>query len=188
MKTFVLVAAIFIYASSHGQNKPVSNENFVNAVSKLVVDSTFSHYYLSAVAAPCSFKKFDYDEWYKYALKEDVPVYTLNELAKKSFLNNASLTWNQDELLHAFCIDEEKAKLILTQPVKRHVKNYDKEYGTDKVVYYFSQPSFTDDYQYAVIDMGFRCDDQQCGMGATFLFRQVNGVWKLAGRKLAWGN
>jgi hypothetical protein len=188
MKTFVLLAAIFIYASDQAQNKPVSREDFVNAVSKLVVDSNFSHYYLATNAAPCSFKKFDYDEWYKYALNEDVPVYILNELAKRSFLNNAPLNWNQDKLLNAFCIDEGKAKLILIQPVKKHVKNDDKKYGANSVVYYFSRPAFTDDYQYAIIDMGFRCDDHQCGMGATFLFRQINGIWKLAGRKLAWGN
>lgn len=188
MKWYILFAALFIYKSGHAQNIPFSNEAFVNAVSKLVVDSSFSHYYLVGNAAPCSFKKFDYDEWYKYAMNEDVPIYTLNELAKKSFFDNAPLNWQPGKLQNAFCVDDEIAKAMLAQPVKRHVKNNGAAFNEDKVVFYFSRPEFTDDYQYAIIDMGFRCDDHQCGMGATFLFRQVNGQWKLAGRKLVWGN
>jgi hypothetical protein len=188
MKSFILFAALFIYKPGRAQNNAVSNEVFVNAVSKLVVDSSFSHYYLSDNAAPCSFKKFDYDEWYKYALNEDVPIYTLNELAKKSFLDNAPLRWHPEKLKNAFCVDDESAKAMLTQPVKRHIKNTVTAFNEDKFVFYFSRPEFTDDYGYAIIDMGFRCDNLQCGMGATFLFRQVNGKWKLAGRKIAWGN
>ena len=187
MKKLILLLGVLIYKAGQAQNSPFSNEDFVNAVSRLVVDSSFSHYYLSANEAPCSFKKFDYDEWYKYALKEDVPIYILNELAKKSFLDGAPRSWQQGKLLNAFCIDEEKAKAMLAPAVKRHVKNNGDKPG-DKIVFYFSRPEFTDDYQYGIIDMGFRCDDRQCGMGATFLFKQVNGRWIPAGRKLAWGN
>ena len=39
-----------------------------------------------------------------------------------------------------------------------------------------------------VIDIGFRCDDKQCGMGATYLFKQVNGKWIVAGRKSLWSS
>jgi len=188
MKWLVLLAVIVVYKTGSAQYSPVSNEDFVNEISKLVVDSNFSHYYLSSNEAPCSFKKFDYDEWYKYALTEDVPIYILNELAKKSFTDNAPLNWQQQKLQHAFCIDDEKAKEMLAWPAKRHVKNAANSSNEDKVVFYFSRPAFTNDYQYAIIDMGYRCDDLQCGMGATFLFRQLNGKWKIAGRKLVWGN
>ena len=188
MKQILLFLWLFVCNAGQAQSRPVSNEEFVSDVSRLVVDSSFSHYYLSVNAAPCSFKKFDYDEWYKYALKEDVPIYILNELAKKSYLDAAPRNWQPEKLLNAFCIDDEKANAILAGPAKRQVKNTGGIFNEDKVVFYFSRPVFTDDYQYAIVDMSFRCDSRQCGMGATFLFRQIDGKWKMAGRKLAWGN
>jgi hypothetical protein len=36
--------------------------------------------------------------------------------------------------------------------------------------------------------MGFRCDDHQCGTGAAFLFKQVNGKWVIAGKKSLWSS
>ena len=77
MKWLIAFLSFFNYASGRAQ-QPLSNEDFVNAVAGLVVDSSFSQYYLFSAANPCSFKKFDYDEWYKYGLQEDVPVYILN--------------------------------------------------------------------------------------------------------------
>jgi len=177
MKWVIAFLLFFNFVPGRAQ----SGEDFVNVIAKLVVDSNFSQYYLFSSATPCSFKKFDYDEWYKYGLKKDVPIYILNELAKKSFEDAAPRYWQQQKLLNAFCIDEENAKTLLSSPQKKHSK-------ANRVVYYFSRPEFTDDYQYAVIDLGFRCDDQQCGMGATFLFKQVNGKWTVAGKKIAWGN
>src|SRR5450631_4315724 len=112
MKSFGIILLLLFCKSCFAQNNAVGNEEFINSISKLVIDSSFSHYYLCAYAAPCSFKKFDYDEWYKYALQEDVPVYILNELAEKSFLDNAPRNWQQKKLLNAFCIDETKAKTI----------------------------------------------------------------------------
>lgn len=184
----MLLLTIFVYKAGHTQNKVVSGEDFVNAVFRQVVDSSFSHYYLFSNAAPCSFKKFDYDEWYKYALKEDVPVYILNDLAKKSFLDAAPQSWRQEKLQNAFCIDEAQASVALASTVKRRAQHAGTASYFNTVVFYFSRPEFTDDYQYAIIDMGFRCDDRQCGMGATFLFKQVNGEWIIAGKKLVWGS
>ena len=185
MKWLIVFLSFFNCAPGQAQ-QPLGGEDFVNAVASLVVDSSFSRYYLFSDATPCSFKKFDYDEWYKYGLKEDVPVYILNELAKKSFEDAAPRYWQQQKLLNAVCIDEENAKALFLPGEKKpgkHPVSFE-----NKVVYYFSRPEFTDDYQYAVIDLGFRCDNRQCGMGATFLFKQVNGKWIVAGRKIAWGN
>ncbi|MES1221820.1 MAG: hypothetical protein ABUT20_40355 [Bacteroidota bacterium] len=188
MKKLLLLLCLFAAGASRAQNTPVSNEDFINEVSKLIVDRSFPHYYLSVNSVHCSFKKFDYDEWYKYALNEDVPIYILNELAKKSYGDAAPRNWQQQKLLNAICIDEEKSNSILSQSIKKHVKSGNKVVNKDNVVFYFSRPEFTGDYQYGIIDMGFRCDDQQCGMGATFLFKYVNGKWKMVGRKLIWGN
>jgi hypothetical protein len=187
MKKLMVLLCVAASVNAHAQNKSFSNEDFINAVYKTIVDSGFAHYYISVIAPPCSFKKFDYDEWYKYGLQEDIPVYTLNELAENSFNNAAPRKWAEEKLTNAVCVDEEKAKSILNGFIKP-AKNSNRKSAAEKVVYYFSRPAFTDDYQYAVVDMGFRCDDKQCGMGATFLFKQTDGEWKIAGKKLVWGN
>lgn len=67
-------------------------------------------------------------------------------------------------------------------------KHLKKKNAFQAFVFFFSKPAFTQDQQYAVIDMGFRCDNQQCGMGATFVFKQENNRWILAGKKQIWGN
>ncbi|MEP7279797.1 MAG: hypothetical protein ABI813_14200 [Bacteroidota bacterium] len=188
MKKFVLLLGFFVYKTGRAQFTPVSNEDFVNAVAGRVVDSSFSHYFLYALASPCSFKKFDYDEWYKYGLKEDIPIYVLNELAKNAFRDSAPLSWQPDHLSRAVCISEQKAAEVLVAVQNRHIKHTNSKSAENSIVFYFSRPVFTNDYQYAAIDMGFRCDDRQCGMGATFLFRCIDDKWKLAGKKLVWGN
>ncbi len=188
MKRVSLLLVLFIGMAGHAQDQPPSAEAFVNAVRGLVVDSGFSHYYLLQTAAPCSFKKFDYDEWLKYALKEDVPVYILNELSKKSYSDTSPRNWQPGKLQQADCIDEESAKKILLPVLTRHAANNYINHPESRTVFYFSRPAFTDDYQYAIIDMGYRCDNRQCGMGTTFLFKQVKGSWQLAGKKMAWGN
>lgn len=188
MKRSLFILLLFMIKVGHAQSKPASNEDFINSIFKLVADSNTAHYYLFADAHACSFKKYDYDEWYKYALNEDVPVYILEELAKKSFTDAAPLLWQQEKLLHAECVDEQRAKAILVSPGKRRGQNHQSSYTGNRLVYYFSRPAFTDDYQYAVIDIGFRCDDRQCGMGATYLFKQVNGKWIIAGRKSLWSS
>lgn len=188
MKAFILVLALFFSRAGYTQQPPLSAEAFINAVYAAVLDSNLSSYYLAADEAPCSFVKFDYDEWYKYGLDEDVPVYILQELAKKCFEDNAPRKWVADQLLNAVCIEEKEAGELLSAATKGPFRNTNKKSGEKNVVFSFSRPAFTDDGQYAVIDMSFRCDNRQCGMGATFLFRQVNGKWKLAGKKLAWSS
>jgi hypothetical protein len=181
---------LFVLLGKVGQAQTVafSNEGFVNAVFHEVVDSTVAAYYLSASAYPCSFIKFDYNEWYTYALKEDVPIYILNELAEKSQLDAKPVYWRQEQLHAADCIDEEKIGAVFTTSLNTVSKKRNRNRVENKLVYFFSRPEFTADGQYGVIDMSYRCDNHLCGMGATFLFRQVNGKWRLVGRKLVWGS
>jgi len=188
MKRWLFILALFMCKIGEAQNKPASNEDFINAIFSLVAGSNTEHYYVYADAHSCSFKKYDYDEWYMYALKEDVPIYILNELARRCFTDAATIHWQQENLVHAECVSEERAKTILATPAKHRGQNQRSAFTGNNIVYYFSKPAFTDDYQYAVIDMGFRCDDKQCGMGATFLFKQVNGKWIIAGKMILWGS
>ncbi|HZE85023.1 MAG TPA: hypothetical protein VE035_11990, partial [Puia sp.] len=62
--------------------RPVpSKEEFLNAVAPILMDSSYSRYYLYETADSCSFIKYDYDQWMKYNLQETVSIVFLNELA-----------------------------------------------------------------------------------------------------------
>jgi hypothetical protein len=188
-----------------GVNPAPSAEAFVNQVFRTVVDSSFATYRLSINAYPCSFVKFEYDEWVKYALREEVPIYVLNELASKAFVDKAPCSWRPDSLAHAICIEEEKADSILDPYWQRSVSSNPTGLKPGKLnaaaqkawlrlpaelrtVFYFSRPVFTADGVYAILDMDYHCDNRLCGMGSTCLFRRTVSGWRLAGRKLNWGS
>ncbi|MFT3936273.1 MAG: hypothetical protein QM726_21770 [Chitinophagaceae bacterium] len=188
MKWALILIMLFSVNICFGQSKAFTPEDFVNAISRQVVDSSISSFYLYAKAPACSFKRFDYDEWYKYGLQQDVPIYVLQELAKQSYQDTLAHEWRQDKLQHTNCIDDATAKLLLSDAGNKHVSQRKPKFNKSEWVYYFSRPAFTEDNQYAVIDIGYRCDNLQCGMGATFIFKQTDGKWAIVGRKQAWGN
>jgi len=189
--------------SAPAQSVP-SPEAFVNAIYHTVVDSSFSQYYLCEKAYPCSFVKYDYDEWVKYALYEEVPIYTLNELAEHSYNDRQPRQWPSTGLTGARLVTEQAAKL-LTDPLRgadpdtavisarqkrirqRLWKKWAAQPPQDRTVFFFSRPVFTTDGNYAIIDLDYRCDPRQCGMGATCLFRKTEKGWKLIGRQTRWG-
>jgi hypothetical protein len=197
------------FSAALAQSSLPAKEVFVNQVFDMVVDSNFSAYYLSEQAYPCSFVKFDYDEWVKYGLHENVSIDVLNELAKKSYYDREPRRWQPDSLLKAFCVDEGKVDSILN-PVpasvrepgggagsvkKKQYREAERKWAAwgrlpaqERTVYYFSRPLFTDVGDYAIMDMGYRCDLRQCGMGATCLFRRDITGWKMIGRMLRWGS
>jgi hypothetical protein len=192
-----------------------SPEEFVNAIFQTVVDSSFSKYYLSEQAAPCSFVKFDYDEWVKYALRETVTMEVLNELAERSYNDRKPMSWRKERLGKAVCINEKKIDSILDPALDlrkdgtpavsgagamtdkerqradiRQKKFIHKQFikwsqlpPEQRTVFFFSRPLFTGDGQYAIIDLDYRCDAQQCGAGSICLFHRQGTGWKLIGQK-----
>src|ERR1700694_3379446 len=109
------------FSTALGQTSLPQKEVFVNQVFDMVVDSNFSAYYLAEQAYPCSFVKFDYDEWVKYGLQESVSIDVLNELAKKSYDDREPRHWQPDRLVKAFCVGEKKIDSILN-PVPATVR------------------------------------------------------------------
>lgn len=188
-------------AGAHHDSIP-SRESFVNSIADIIVDSSFSRYYLFAAADPCSFTKFDYGEWSKYALMEDVPIYTLNELAEKAYYDRKPASWEQQALYGAICVGKAKADSMLDpltgldttqnahhRKAQAHLleKKWDHLPAQQRIVFYFSRPEITSDGQFAIIDLGYRCDSRLCGIGTTCLFRHTPTGWKLVGRKVNWG-
>jgi hypothetical protein len=161
-----------------------SPEEFVNAVYTAVVDSNFGQYYLVAGTDSCRFLKYNYDEWAKYHLKEPLPFQALNELSEKVYLS-ASLPyyWKQQHLAKAICITRKQADSILARnPTFAH------QPVSTNIVYSFSLPQFTDNGEFAVIDMNMICG-QVCGTGCTFIFRlTTTGKWKLVGQCVNWSS
>jgi hypothetical protein len=179
-----------------------SPEEFINAVFHTVVDTSFSQYYLITGADTCRFVKYDYDEWTKYYLKESVPFDVLNELAEKAYLSRYPYFWKQDHLQKAACITHQKADSIfsLANPAleaqrKRHpasasrkvMRQWQQLPAQEKMVFSFSLPQFTDDGQYAVIDLNVICG-ALCGSGTTCLFRHDSAGWRLIGQYTNWSS
>jgi hypothetical protein len=194
MKIFAFHILVLLQSSLFTQSK----EEFVNQVSGLVVDSSFTKFYLSEFARPCRFRRFDYGQLNQYGLKETVPLEILNELSRRVYEDKADLYWVSGKLSRAICLDDEQAQNILNptrifrydarlseterkKAIKKTRKQWDKKPLEDKLVYYFSRPEFTDDHQYAVINLDFRCDDHECGQFLTYIFRKEQDHWKTVG-------
>jgi len=145
-------------------------EEFVNSIYSTVVDSSFQHYYLVMGTDSCRFLKYDYDEWIKYHLKEPLSFNILNELSEKVYLSRYPYFWKQAQLQKAVCVTRKQADSLLQ--------------GKKEPVFSFSLPQFTDDGQYAVIDLNLLCGPS-CGRGVTCIYRlTTKGEWKLAGESL----
>jgi hypothetical protein len=150
---------------------PPSKEEFVNTIFHTVVDSSFSTYYLIQQSDTCRFVKFNYEDWTQYTLKEPVSIVILNELAEKVYLSKGPYFWRKEQLQKAICISNKQADSVLF-------------YGK-ATVFSFSQPQFTDDGQYAVIDLNFVCG-RTCGQGLTCLFRLTPAGWKRIAKYTNW--
>ncbi|WP_431211650.1 hypothetical protein ACQ86N_38500 [Puia sp. P3] len=161
--------------------QPPAPEDFVCQVYHTIVDSTFDHYYLIAGADTCRFVKYDYDEWQKYYLKEAVPFVTLNELSEKAYLSRFPYFWKQPKLEKAICITVQKADTLLFP--ERYGKPDKKTPVTERLVFSFSLPQFTDDGKYAVIDLNSICG-ANCGISLTCIFRHGETGWRLIGRHI----
>lgn len=199
-----LVFACVITLAAKAQQSPTgaalpSPEEFLNAVFTTVVDSSFEHYYLVAGTDSCYFRKYNYDEWIKYHLKEPLTVSTLNELSEKVFLSRYPYFWKAPHLQKAILITRKQADSILGShaplpanappKVKRKWrKNLEHLPVWQLNVYSFSLPQFTDDGQYAVIDLNTICG-ATCGKGLTCIYRlTAAGEWKLVGQYTNWSS
>jgi hypothetical protein len=178
-----------------------SPEAFVNAVFHTVVGASWSHYYLIAGTDSSRFTKYDYDEWVKYTLKEQVPLPVMNELSEKVYHSRTPYFWKQDSLQMAICITRKQGDSILypafnrRSPYDRRSKKESRKKAArdpigpdqDRYVFSFSLPQFTDDGQYAVIDLNFVCG-VICGEGFTCLFHRSPSGWKLIGQYVNWSS
>jgi hypothetical protein len=215
-RLFLLILLLFTLRSAYSQELTLTDtistpgitipspEEFVNAVIHTVIDSSFSHYYLIAGTDTCYFTKYEYDEWAKYGLKEFIPFPILNELSEKVYLSRYPYFWKQDRLQQAICITRHQGDSILRtasligsskihgnkkqRRLRRQLKQQNKDrLAQDNFVFSFSLPQFTDDGQYAVIDLNFTCG-VICGDGSTYIFHHTATGWKLIGKHNNWAS
>jgi len=175
MRVICLFLLVLAFAfPGRAQERP-SNEEFVNAVFP-AMGYDLPAYYLVMGADTCRFEKFDYDEWVKYHLTEEVPLTTLNELAYKVHLARIDRYWDQGKLKKAVTVTAARADSLLSS----------RSGDSLKTVFSFSQPQFSDDGVYAVIDINYKyC--LTCGAGYTFIFRRNKDAWVRIGFKKNWG-
>jgi hypothetical protein len=175
MRRITLFFLLIVSLAARAQLSPAGAalprpEEFVNAVYTTVVDSTFAHYYLVMGTDSCRFLKYDYEEWTQYRLEEPVPFPVLNQLSEKVYLSRYPYFWKQSRLQKAVCITRKQADSVLD--------------AGKEPVYSFSLPQFTDDGQFAVIDLNFVCGPR-CGRSLTGIYRLTSaGEWKLIGKKI----
>jgi hypothetical protein len=178
-----------------------AKEAFLNEILPLVVDSSFTCYYMGADAGRCEFVKYNIDEWEKYGLEEQISIVTLNELSEKCYRDSIPSTWQQDSLLKADCIDGQTAWLIMHPtarltsetpgrgPARKAYRQLRREWAKqprqEHMVYWFSKPEFTDDGQYAVMTAYNDCGNG-CASSFIYLFRHGAAGWKRIGSMLDW--
>ena len=85
-----------------------------------------------------------------------------------NILNNRSLT-------------EKEKKKAITQLTKE----WQKKPLQEKIIFHFSKPVFTNDQQYAVMNIIFDCGPE-CVSGWTYLFIKNNNAWEIAGKIFGW--
>ena len=200
--SLTLTSLISLAASS--QQSPTgaalpTPEEFLDSVVATVVPGSFEHYYLVAGTDSCRFLKYSYDEWFKYALKEPLAFNILNELSEKVYLSRYPYFWKQPHLQKAILITRKQADSITSSQIgyprnaskrfirkwRRHLKHLP---AWQHYVYSFSLPQFTDDGQFAVIDLNFICG-VACGEGFTCIYRlTTTGKWILVGRYTNWSS
>jgi hypothetical protein len=198
---FLLTAGLTLHAQPAAPRSDIppfpSPEVFLNAVFHTVVDPSFDHYYLITGTDTCRFVKYDYDEWIKYNLKEAVPFTTLNELSEKAYLSRYPYYWRQKLLEKAICITPKKADSLLfperyagaavRESSITPARETSKTPLSEKLIFSFSLPQFTDDGKFAVIDLNSICG-ANCGLSLTCLFKQETSGWRLIGRHVNWSS
>lgn len=179
----LIICSVRAQKTAAGADIPTPEE-FVNAVRTAVVDSSFGHYYLVVGTDSCRFLKYNYDDWIQYHLKEPLPFTVMNELSEKVYLSSSfPYYWKQQHLDKAICITRKQADSILAlNPTFAHAPS------SKNIIYSFSLPQFTDNGEFAVIDMNMICG-QVCGTGYTCIFRlTTTGEWKLIGQYVNWSS
>jgi len=174
MRIIYLFLFVFIVFAGRGQGLP-SKEEFVSETIKVYDSKGASSFYLVAGADTCRFEKFDYDEWVKYHLQEAVPLVILNELAHKVHISREPYYWKQDKLKKAICISAKTADSLIDVPA-----------GHKMEIFSLSPPFFTDDGQYAVMDVNL-LGKPGSGGGITYLYRRKKDGWHVVGAKQNWG-
>ena len=167
-----------IGATCRAQVSLPSPERFIDTIFPIAVDSLQPRFFLVAGTDTCRFVKFDYDEWANHHLTEPVPIGILNELAEKVYHSRSPYFWKQDSLTQAVCITRRQADSIL-------YLNAPEGGNPNRYVFSFSLPQFTDDGQYAVIDLNMVCGGR-CGFGSTYIFHRTGKGWKMVGIYRNW--
>jgi hypothetical protein len=125
----------------------------------------------------------------------------MDELAARCYHDQESVDWRQDSLLNAVCVGPSNADSAAPAPagpspdkltrqqrkaMRKQAKIMDRQPPGSRFIYGISKPEFTDDGQYAIIEVVFDCGPL-CASKSSFLFRRTGpDTWKMIGNCLDW--
>lgn len=163
MKIFkkLLIALCFLTTNCIAQTTE-PKEQFINSVYLTFVDSSFTQYYLTD---NCS-KLILSSAKIKVDFAHFCPDSIFQQIYLKSEVDTLTETWQCNNLTKSKCISSDLVYTFVQ----------DKTLLQEKKVYTFSKPIFSDNCEYAVIEMSYFCGPK-CAYGCTVLFKKVNGRW-----------
>lgn len=152
---------------------PELKEQFINSVYQTFVDSSFTQYYLTD---DCSRLWLSSPK-----IKDDFAPFCPDSIFQKIFLKSETDTLTETWQCHNL----KNSKCISLDLKYSFVRN--KTLPQEKKVYTFSKPIFSDNYEYAVIEMSYFCGPK-CAYGCTFLFKKINSRWQKVAETNCWAS
>ncbi len=191
MKYRFLILIILSSLNCFGQIK----EQFLKSISNVIVDSTFSKYYLFADCYQLLFSNHKKNLIVK-DFSEHISIELIDELIGKANKDTVNLTWDCNMLNKANCVitsegifltnyfvgtngkwSEKKQNRKIDRQIKKQKEKHDKKPLQEKVIYNFSRPIFDNKNETAIIEMRSVCGNT-CGFGCIYLFKKKNGIWE----------
>jgi hypothetical protein len=203
MRYFIIILSVCFSTRSISQNS--YKENFLNAIYKVAVDTTFPYYILSEEADP--FNKYREDDIIKN-LHHILPDSVIRQLFTNSSIDTLFETWDCNKLSKVQCVPEDSIEQIVgpsllkfTAPsvyenptskshkakkqLRHEAEQWEKTPLYKKSVYHFSRPVFDNKKEYAMISMSYECG-MLCGFGCKYFFKLIDAKWTLITTMQCW--
>ncbi|HEX8548506.1 MAG TPA: hypothetical protein VF691_16205 [Cytophagaceae bacterium] len=204
MTFFTYLCTFLLTFSCIAQTKE-TKEDFINAIHKTFVDSSFNNYLLFEESSAIPLDRNGIARLHK-ELSQYIPDSTLQHLIDKAFSDTLAQKWDCTLINSARCISSDSTHHLLSgvfgvkinpkwskrrnrrESAKQLKIQREEFYGRtaqERQVYYFSRPIFDNTNEYAIISMSYVCGNL-CAYGCTFLFQKIKGEWRKVAKARCW--
>lgn len=191
MKHLITIILFILSLNCLGQTK----EQFLNSVHKVIVDTSYTKYFLYSDAYKLQFEGNDKSTITK-ALSDFIPIETINEFLNLAESDTSKLTWNCDFIDLANCVknnnailldnfvvqtnskwSKKKQKVETDKQVAKLKEGHQNKAKQEKEIYSFSRPIFDNKNEFAIIGMWVSRGNTN-GHGCLYLFKRMKGAWQ----------